>query len=146
PVSGPVSGGKTTLFASAVRGMAALATGRHGRLEPAHDPARRFGELSRAGGVLPKTADASRRQEMTFGVALGGGEYELQLVDAAGERFVTQESTGTLTDIDSSGAWVFVLDPLMLPEVGSRLDENAIQLGATKVGTGELAGAYQSVV
>lgn len=146
PVIGPVSAGKTTLFASAVRGMAALATERHGRLEPANDPARRFVELSRAGGVLPKTADASRPQVMTFDVALDGGEYELQLVDAAGERFVTQESTGTLTYIDSSGAWVFVLDPLMLPEVRSRLDENAIQLGATKVGTGDLAGAYQSVV
>lgn len=146
PVIGPVASGKTTLFASAVRGMAALAAERHGRLQPTNDAARRFAELSEAGGVLPKTADASRPQVMTFDVVLEDGEYELQLVDAAGERFVTQESTGALTYIDSSGAWVFVLDPLMLPGVRSRLDENAIGLGATEVGTGDLAGAYQSVI
>lgn len=146
PVIGPVAAGKTTLFASAVQGMTTLAEERDGKLGPSNDPARRFVRLVSAGGVLPKTADASRPEVMTFDVALDGKEYEVQLVDAAGERFVTQETTDSLTYIDASDAWVFVLDPLMLPEVRARLDENAIRIGSTQVGAGDLASAYQSVI
>lgn len=146
PVFGPVAAGKTTLFANAVRGMAMLSAAKSGGLSPVNQPARRFAELAESGGVLPKTVDASRPDVMVFEVSLEGREYEVQLVDAAGERFATQESTDSLTYIDASDSWVFVLDPLMLPEVRSRLEEHAVDLGPTGVGTGDLASSYQSVV
>lgn len=146
PVFGPVAAGKTTLFASAVRGMAMLTAAKSGSVSPKNPPARRFMELAESGGMLPKTVDASRPDVMVFEVSLEGREYEVQLVDAAGERFATQESTVSLTYIDASDAWVFVLDPLMLPEVRSRLEEHAVDLGPTGVGAGDLASSYQSVV
>lgn len=146
PIIGPVGAGKTTFFASAVRGMRTLASEQNGSFAALNGPARQFVDLAQQGGVLPKTAVVTQPEVMTFEAALGSEPHEVQLVDAAGEHFVSQESTDKLSYIDASAAWIFVLDPLMLPEVRSRLEENAVDLGDTQVGSGDLTNAYKSVI
>ncbi|WP_282405078.1 hypothetical protein, partial [Pseudomonas sp. PS02285] len=69
----------------------------------------------------------------------------IQLVDAAGEFFVTWETSRELTYIDSAASWVFIIDPLSLPDVRDKLDAHGVALGSTMVGTGSAGDAYSSV-
>tara|TARA_B100000614_G_scaffold195594_1_gene176851 strand:- start:1139 stop:2824 length:1686 start_codon:yes stop_codon:yes gene_type:complete len=146
PVVGPVGAGKTTFFASAVVGMQDYALGAGGAFEPTNPAATQFASLASTAELLPKTAFAGRPEVMTFEASRGGSTHDIQLVDAAGEFFVDWESAQALTYIDSATGWVFVIDPLMLPEVRDVIERNGVDLGQTIVGTGDIGGAYASVV
>lgn len=145
PVIGAVGVGKTTFFASAVRGMGDRAAAA-GAFTPTNAAAEQFRALAVGGQVMPKTAYAGRPEVMTFEASTGGELHDIQFVDAAGEFFVTWESTRELTYIDSAACWVFIIDPLTLPDVRDKLDAHGIALGTTMVGTGLAGDAYASVI
>ncbi|MFV4912191.1 hypothetical protein PFZ49_01155 [Microbacterium lacticum] len=144
PVIGSVGVGKTTFFASAVVGMNE-SVGSEGTFAPTNPAAHQFYGLVESGAVLPKTAYAGRPEVMTFEASARGELHDIQLVDAAGEFFVTWETTRELTYIDSAACWVFIIDPLTLPDVRDKLDAHGVALGSTVVGTGSAGDAYSSV-
>lgn len=147
PVIGHVGVGKTTFFASAVTGMAQYASQAGDRTFAAtNSVAQQFVSLVSGTTMLPKTAFAGRPEVMTFEASMGGTMHDIQLVDAAGEFFVNWESAQALTYIDSASSWVFIIDPLTLPEVRDKLDSAGVTLGSTMVGTGDTGDAYASVV
>lgn len=145
PVIGPVGAGKTTFFASAVQGMAELASAKGGSFEPGNPVAGQFLQLVRSGGMMPKTA-VGRPEVMAFEARTDGEVHDLQLVDAAGEHFVNWDSSQQLTYIDSASAWVLIVDPLMFSEVRARLEEEGVHIGTTLIGSGDMRDAYASVV
>jgi hypothetical protein len=146
PVIGHVGVGKTTFFASAVTGMTQIAHASAGTFNPTNSVAQQFSSLVSSVPVLPKTAFAGRPEVMTFEATLGGATHDIQLVDAAGEFFVNWESAQGLTYIDNAACWVFIIDPLTLPEVRDKLETAGVALGSTMVGTGDTGDAYASVV
>lgn len=146
PVIGHVGVGKTTFFASAVMGMTQIAQARGGSFNPTNPVAQQFSSLALSAPVLPKTAFAGRPEVMTFEASMGGAMHDIQLVDAAGEFFVNWESAQGLSYIDNSACWVFIIDPLTLPEVRDKIESAGVALGSTMVGTGDAGDAYASVV
>jgi len=147
PVIGHVGVGKTTFFASAVMGMTELTSKADAGSFAATNPvAQQFSTLASGTSVLPKTAFAGRPEVMTFEASMGGAMHDIQLVDAAGEFFVNWESAQGLTYIDSAVGWVFIVDPLTLPEVRDKMESAGVGIGSTTVGTGDTGDAYASVV
>lgn len=146
PVIGHVGVGKTTFFASAVTGMSQVAQASGGSFNPTNPAAQHFSSLASSVSVLPKTAFAGRPEVMTFEASVGGAIHDIQLVDAAGEFFVNWESAQGLSYIDNAACWVFIIDPLTLPEVRDKIESAGVALGSTTVGTGDTGDAYASVV
>lgn len=72
-------------------------------------------------------------------------QVELQLMDAAGENFVTAENSVGLRYIDSSNYLIFVLDPLALESVKSELEVSK-NVSKDIIAQGSGNDAYGSVI
>ena len=151
PVFGSVGSGKTQLLSTAAVELhnmsldadesvsfTPLNQAAHGFLTAAVDEA----SIGRAPN---KTQHVERPEGYPFLVDYSGGDFELQLMDAAGESFVNAEDSRTLGYLDISDSLLFVFDPLALPEVGEQLALGAHPQNAP-VAQGSASDAYGSVV
>lgn len=151
PVFGSVGSGKTQLLST-------MAVELHGKSQNAAESLD-FTPLNQAaegfltaaideatvGRAPNKTQHVERPEGYPFLVTYSGGDFELQLMDAAGESFVSSEDSRSLGYLDISDTLLFVFDPLALPEVGEQL-----ALGANpqqvQIAQGSPNDAYGSVV
>jgi hypothetical protein len=92
-----------------------------------------------------KTQHVERPEGYPFLVDYSGGEFELQLMDAAGENFVSAEDSRGLGYLDISDTLLFVVDPLALPEVGEQLALGT-NTHVAPIAQGSASDAYGSVV
>lgn len=150
PVFGPVGTGKTHLLMASV---AALAQWRHPQPEPVEAADSRSEEFLRSAMALAashdsplKTARDSSSRVYTYFVGSGEDAIEIQFVDAAGEFFTTSENTHELAYLDHAPSLVFVLDPLLIPDVAAEVAHRGVKLGNAGTAQGSLDDAYASVV
>lgn len=128
PFFGAAAAGKTQLMVSAAIAAGALADRVGGSIVPADDDT--AGWLKRATqdlfstGRAPKTPIA-RQRSLSFHVTPVDGQREqwvLKVFDAAGEVFTKQDNLDRLPQFRAARLWVFVLDPLSIDEVWTKLD------------------------
>jgi hypothetical protein len=151
PVFGSVGSGKTQLLSTAAVELhnKSLDATESVSFTPLNRAAQGFltaaVDEASIGRAPNKTQHVERPEGYPFLVDYSGGDFELQLMDAAGESFVSAEDSRTLGYLDISDSLLFVFDPLALPEVGEQL-----ALGATPqhapVAQGSASDAYGSVV
>lgn len=151
PVFGPVAAGKTQFLATS----AATLNDQGDEVSPGlsitalSTVAGQFLTTSvnelRAGQGPAKTAHDNKPEGYPFLIERPGGALEMHLIDAAGENFVTAEHSRALTYLDDAAAYVFLLDPLSIPEVSDRLHRSPLQ-GQIPVAQGDADDAYGSVI
>lgn len=71
-------------------------------------------------------------------------EIELQVLDVAGEQCTSWESTGELRYLDTSTAYLFILDPLAIPQLGHEMAAMALT-GEVLTAEGDQEASYGSV-
>lgn len=121
PLFGAVGAGKTQFLMSALLGVQGVAQSAGGSVTAMTGRARQFladaHALAASREHPTKTADGAVSEALAFEVEVGGVEADLQLMDAAGERFQRLERTQQLAYFDTAPELVYVLDPFALPEL-----------------------------
>lgn len=149
PVIGAVSAGKTQFLAAGVVELGNRAESLTGSLTPISSGAQGFVRTATTavsnGQRAEKTAWEDRPEGVPLILSLPGREVEVQIMDAAGENFVSWERSQALGYIDTGAVLLFILDPLALPEVHERL-RLAQQEGAVPLAQGDQEDAYASVI
>jgi len=147
PVIGAVAAGKTRFLGAAVVALEtdlAVAGGGLEVLTPAGEVV--IAELRRM--ITSHQHTRKTAAEITpAGIPLlcrrDGDEVELQVLDAAGEQFGTWDTTGELRYLDSGTAYLFILDPLALPQLGHEMRALGLS-GEVLTAEGDQAAAYGS--
>src|SRR5699024_4159451 len=98
-----------------------------------------------SGRRVGKTAWDDRPEGVPLILSLGERQIEMQIMDAAGENFVSRERSQALGYIDTADTLLFVLDPLALPVVQERL-RRAGEADSVPLAQGDQEDAYASVV
>lgn len=126
PTFGSVSAGKTRFLSSALVQAKEHLEESGGGLEPLSSAAESY--LKRGafamdrGHDTPKTADQSRPAGRPFMVTGPNGRVlEIQVLDAAGERFVSWDTAKELSYLEQAPTLLAVLDPLSFPKVSEEL-------------------------
>lgn len=150
PVFGSVGTGKTQFLASLAVGLRAQEQQGAGyRISPRNQAADRFLETSLSeaqdGRAPLKTPHSSRAESIVYTVEGAGTEFELRLIDAAGENFVTADGTRSLTYLDEARMLVFILDPLTLPEIRDEAALAGVDVSSIAA-QGSATDAYASVI
>ncbi|KUF06683.1 hypothetical protein [Leucobacter sp. G161] len=151
PVFGSVGAGKTQFLASAAvalhEGSSGVSSGLSiTALNPSAQEFLAASVAERAAGQAPvKTRHEQRPEGLPYLVERPEGEFELHLMDAAGENFVGADGTTQLGYLDISQSLVFLVDPLTIPEVHEELELSAMA-GKIQVAQGGTSDAYASVV
>lgn len=122
PMVGSVGAGKTQFLLAGAASLAQFCEGNFKALTVDADDFLREAQSVIAGRVSPsKTPERDRPPTLPFVMEQKDEELEIQLVDAAGEKFVNMERNQTLGYLDEARAMVFVYDPLTLPAVAERV-------------------------
>lgn len=151
PVLGPVAAGKTQFLAAS-----ATSLNDHGddvalglTITPLSSVAEQFLTTSvnesRAGRAPAKTVHDDKPEGYPFLVEGPESTFEMHLLDAAGENFVTAEHAHSLTYLNDATAYVFLVDPLAIPVVADSLHRSRMN-GQIPVAQGSTEDAYGSVV
>lgn len=152
PVFGSVGSGKTQFLATSLVSIlrrAATDASAGFKAEPLTATSRDFLDASLAeahsGSAPKKTPDIEKPEGYTYLITTAGGQFELQLRDAAGERFERAEDSRQLSYFDSSAAIVFIVDPLALPALRDRVAADR-RFADVMIAQGDVSNAYGSVV
>lgn len=100
---------------------------------------------SRARRAPTKTVHDNKPEGYPFLVQGPENSFEMHLLDAAGENFVTAEHAHSLTYLNDATAYVFLVDPLAIPVVADSLRRSRLN-GQIPVAQGSTEDAYGSVV
>lgn len=123
PLFGAVGAGKTQFLLSALLGVQGLVQSAGGSMTAMTGLSREFlvdaHALAASREHPTKTPDGTPREALSFRVELRTAEVDLQLMDAAGERFQRLERTQQLAYFDTAPELVYVLDPFVLPGLRS---------------------------
>jgi hypothetical protein len=125
PIIGGVAAGKTRLLMAATVQLQARLHQRGGGLDGMTPSAESY--LAHANTLVAEHADTAKTADtLPEGLPLilrdGAGKVtELQLMDAPGEAFATWDRTADLRYLDSAAAYLFVLDPLVWPQIKREL-------------------------
>ncbi len=127
PVFGSVGAGKTRFLASSAVSLyfmkhsdehdvniTALSEAAGNFLIASYDEAK-------AGRAPVKTMRLEKPEGYPYLIDHPLGEFELHLMDAAGENFVNMETSTSLRYLDVADSLIFLLDPLAISEVGDQL-------------------------
>lgn len=140
PVFGMMGAGKTQLLSALITGLALRADRSGADLEPLTPAAADFLSVSKnlfASGKSPLKTPSRNQPEALPYRWTSGGTLDVQLLDAAGERFQDMDTSHSLAYLDTSPTLLYLLDPLTLPALGADPEETA---------QGSWADAYGSVV
>ncbi|MDR1394383.1 MAG: hypothetical protein LBJ62_10575 [Bifidobacteriaceae bacterium] len=150
PAFGAVAAGKTRLFEAGLVEMARALTANGGKVEPLGISSEAFASSAEAvitgRAATTKTPEGAQPVGQPMMLTTGAGQViELQLLDAAGERFASWHSTEDLTYFNSAGSLIAVLDPLAFGTVRPQTRRYRAARGVL-VATGDQEDAYSSVV
>lgn len=151
PVLGPVAAGKTQFLAASAASLED-----HGddvtpglTITALSSVAEQFLTTSvnesRVGQAPAKTVHDDKPEGYPFLVQSPENTFEMHLLDAAGENFVTAEHAHSLTYLNEASAYVFLVDPLAIPVVADNLRRSHLS-GQIPVAQGSTEDAYGSVV
>ncbi|WP_322613907.1 TRAFAC clade GTPase domain-containing protein [Dermacoccus abyssi] len=165
PVIGAVGAGKTQFLSSGVVELQSRVESLSGSLSPISPEAESFLEVAkyvvngsrsvektaeyvqRSAGLPGSQPDPEKRpaEGLPYILSLRGRELEIQIVDTAGEHFVSWERTQALGYIDTADVLLFIFDPLALPKVTEQM-RVANKDGVVPIAQGDPEDSYASVV
>lgn len=151
PVFGAVGAGKTRFLASSAVSLYMLdqTAGSGLKFTALSAAAGQFLSTSfdeAVGGRAPvKTERRETPEGYPFLVAQEDQQFELHLMDAAGENFTDAEASTSLRYLDVAGSLVYLFDPLAIPEVSEQLRQGGYA-EQFQVAQGSAGDSYGSVV
>lgn len=151
PIFGSVGSGKTQFLSTAAISLYRMSEEQTTKTEftalshAAHQFLATSLDEMDAGRAPMKTQHSERPEGYPFLVSSPDSDFELHLMDAAGENFVHADDSRSLGYLDISTSLVFLHDPLTIPEIREQLSLSGINHNV-QVAQGQGNDAYGSVV